>query len=238
MLRPKLDLHDIVITIDQLHSRVSERFPNSNLATVCKTTARMAQEAVERADWIRRPLIPLRISVALILVLFMSLAVFSFRGLTMMGTDAPAQELIQGFEALLSSFVFLGVAALFLVTLESRIKRNRAVRALYDLRVLAHIVDMTQLTKDPIDPSVPHSDTQSSPAREMGSYELSRYLDYCSELLALIAKIGAIYVHDFHDQQVLQTADGLQRLIDGLSQKIWHKMAIVHRILAAEGGGG
>ena len=68
----------------------------------------------------------------------------------------------------------------------------------------------------------------------MSSYALGRYLDYCSEMLSLLNKVGALYARDFYDPVVLSAVDGLQRLVDGLAQKLWHKMAIVDRIVAAE----
>ena len=45
--------------------------------------------------------------------------------------------------------VLIGAAIFFLVTLETRVKRRRALAALHELRAIAHIIDMHQLTKDP-----------------------------------------------------------------------------------------
>jgi hypothetical protein len=59
-------------------------------------------------------------------------------------------------------------------------------------------------------------------------------LDYCSELLAIVKKLGALYTRNLDDPVVLAGVDGLQRLVDGLSQKIWHKVNIVERGIAAE----
>jgi len=56
---------------------------------------------------------------------------------------------------------------------------------------------MHQLTKDPDRAAGRGQSTDSSPARVMSTFELGRYLDYCSELLSLISKIGALYVQDF-----------------------------------------
>ena len=43
----------------------------------------------------------------------------------------------------------IGAAVLFLVTLEVRLRRQRALAAIHELRSLAHVVDMHQLTKHP-----------------------------------------------------------------------------------------
>jgi hypothetical protein len=58
-------------------------------------------------------------------------------------------DLVQFTEAGLGAIVFLGAAVLFLVTVELRMKRSRALAALHELRALAHVVDMHQLAKDP-----------------------------------------------------------------------------------------
>jgi len=54
-----------------------------------------------------------------------------------------------GVEAAINDIVFFGIAIFFLVTLEARIKRSRAQGNPMNLRALAHIIDMHQLTKDP-----------------------------------------------------------------------------------------
>ena len=56
---------------------------------------------------------------------------------------------VQALDSSISSVVFIGAAILFLISWENRIKRNRALKAIHELRALAHIVDMHQLTKDP-----------------------------------------------------------------------------------------
>jgi hypothetical protein len=35
------------------------------------------------------------------------------------------------------------------MTIETRVKRRRALRAIHELRSIAHVIDMHQLTKDP-----------------------------------------------------------------------------------------
>src|SRR5262249_10954004 len=101
---------------------------------------------------------------------------------------------IQALEASISSVVFIGAAIIFLVSWENRIKRGRALKAIHELRAMAHIVDMHQLTKDPESYCRHERHPTSPPRRAMTPFELYRYLDYCSESLALISKIAALYV--------------------------------------------
>jgi len=56
-------------------------------------------------------------------------------------------NILQAFESEINDIVFTGIGIIFLVTLENRIKRGRAVRALHELRSIAHVIDMYQLTK-------------------------------------------------------------------------------------------
>jgi len=60
-----------------------------------------------------------------------------------------ASAFVQFLDASLESIAFLFGGALFLVTLESRLKRAKLIAAVHELRSLAHIIDMHQLTKSP-----------------------------------------------------------------------------------------
>jgi hypothetical protein len=117
----------------------------------------------------------------------------------------------------------------FLLTLESRIKRRRALGSLHQLRSVVHIVDMHQLTKDPERLMSPQPDTTSSPERSMSAPELGRYLDYCSEMLSLTSKIAASFVQSFNDPIVLSTVNEIETLATGLSGKIWQKITLLER---------
>jgi hypothetical protein len=137
----------------------------------------------------------------------------------------------EGAEALLANLVFLGAGVAFLATLETRIKRGRTLAAVNELRALAHIIDMHQLTKDPEMVFGRHTPTEVSPPRNMTPIELNRYFDYCSELLSIVSKIGALYVQSFPDSQAMSAVDDIEDLTNGLSRKIWQKIMILDRYL-------
>ena len=61
----------------------------------------------------------------------------------------------------------------------------------------------------------------------MTSFQLRRYLDYCSEMLSLTGKIAAVYVQQFDDEVALGSASELETLASGLSNKIWQKILIL-----------
>jgi uncharacterized membrane protein YccC len=137
-------------------------------------------------------------------------------------------DVIQVIDATASTAVFIGLAIVFLLRLEPWLKRQRALRVVHQLRSLAHVIDMHQLTKDPerlLSPEV--SDTSSSPERPMDAALLGRYLDYCSELLSVASKLSALLVQYFNDPVLLGAVDEIETLTTGLSGKIWQKIQLL-----------
>ncbi len=141
-------------------------------------------------------------------------------------------DLLQGLEAAINNLVFVAIAVWFLVTFEARPKRKAALAALHELRSIAHIIDMHQLTKDPEHVLTPRVDTASSPQRAMSRFELSRYLDYCSEMLSITSKLAALYAQYLNDSMVLDAVNDVETLSDGLSARIWQKIMILDTITA------
>jgi hypothetical protein len=70
-------------------------------------------------------------------------------------------------------------------------------------------------------------DTESSPARVLTRIQLTRYLDYCAEMLALNSKIGALFAQNVDDPVVLSAVNDLEVLTQGLAAKIWQKIMIL-----------
>jgi hypothetical protein len=62
----------------------------------------------------------------------------------------------------------------------------------------------------------------------MTAFELSRYLDYSSEMLSLTGKIAALYAQNFDDAHVVAAVNDIEDLTSGLSRKIWQKIMILH----------
>ena len=220
----------IVETADKLVARVQERFPGSGLYQVAAEVRQVAKEAVLRAQEIHRPNYWLRSVISLVVLAIGVLTAVVFTKVRPDEDVFKVEEFIQTLEAGIGSVVFLGAAVIFLVTLEVRWKRERALSAVRELRALAHIVDMHQLTKDP-EGLLRGQPTASSPKRTLTKFELGRYLDYCSELLSLINKIGAIYVQEFPDAVALEAVDQLSNLTNGLSRTIWQKLIVLDMAL-------
>jgi hypothetical protein len=248
----RLISQELIETIGDLETRIETRLPGRNLSLIAADVRRVAAEAAHRCHRIRRPNVPLRIVIGLLLTLMISVLLYAIGYLHF--TDAGAWEMLEGVDAAISSTVFLGAAIITAITLENRIKRRKVLDAVHELRVLAHIIDMHQLAKDPdmliqgkdqlpervknkktsVDPENPTAnDVVCEP---LTPFLVGRYLDYCSELLSLIGKIAVVYVQDFQDPVVLTAVDEIEHLTTALSRKIWQKIMILNQIVSADDG--
>lgn len=229
-----MDSEKIVETIGVLCGRIDERFPDSGLGRVCRELLTVAGESQERSAWIARPHTSLRVITWLLLIILLAglAVVLAQAAWPRGGFDLVA--LVQVSEAGLNVTILLGAAALFLATAEVRIKRGRALKAIHELRALAHVIDMHQLTKDPEQLLARVEETPLSPKRTLRATELIRYLDYCSEMLSLIGKLAALYVQKFDDPVALAAVNEVEDLTTGLSRKIWQKIMILNTFLAEE----
>jgi hypothetical protein len=224
----QLDAGHILATLERLQARIAERFPGSGLSKVATDLISIGREAEALAGFLGRPVWPIRIigGVAIVFLLAVVLLVISAMRLPA-GVNGMA-DFLQATESLINDLVFMGIAVYFMLTLENRFKRRRALDSLHRLRSISHIVDMHQLTKDP-EMLQPHPDTAASGDRPMSPAALGRYLDYCSELLSLTAKLAALHIQDFNDAVVLGAVNEIETLTSGLSGKIWQKITLLER---------
>jgi hypothetical protein len=226
----QLDPDQIVATADQLSRRIRERFPTAGLNQCSEQLLQISQQAKVRAAEISRPMSRLRFISGLCIAAILIAFVATVSQIQLDDKELRGGQLIQIMEAGFNTIVLVGVIVVFLVTLETRVKRRRALKAIHELRSLAHIVDMHQLTKDPERLSKTGEDTKSSPKRTMTQFELNRYLDYCSEMLSVCGKVAALYVQNFEDSESVAAVNDLEDLTSGLSRKIWQKIMLLHAI--------
>lgn len=223
----RLDVREILATAERLERRIAERFPNGSLSKLAARLVVITQESIGEVARLRRPHVRLRLGVGLLLSAAAAVPILMARHLHVAWQVSNVADLMQAVEASLGTLFFLGTGVFFLIKLEERTKRERTLRLLHKLRTVAHIVDMHQLTKDPeaIGPGLPR--TASSPTRSLSEFELRRYLDYSSELLALVGKVAALYAEELADPVVLDAVDDLEDLTGGLSARIWQKLVVM-----------
>jgi hypothetical protein len=222
----------IIETQRRLQERIAKRFPGSGLGEVAGELSTVAEEAAVRAEQIRRPNVPLRVAIALLLLGASALVAIIVRSVQVRRDLSDVMDLVQFVGAGLRATVFLGAALLVLVTMELRLKRRRALAALHELRALAHVVDMHQVAKDPEGLARRGPVVSEAPAQTTKTlFELNRYLNYCNELLAIISKIAAVYVQDLPDASIVAAVDQIETLCAGLSRMIWQKLMVLEDIL-------
>lgn len=230
----ELEADRIVMTIELLTERIETRLPNRNLPQVARDTRAAAAAAVSLARKIPEPILWIRIFSGVLALAMVAVVIKVAYHLKFTQTDGWAT--LDGINSGISTLIYLGLAVLFLITLEMRIKRRRALRALQELRALAHVIDMHQLSKDPNW----HEHRESSPwdkeSEHMDPYLLGRYLDYCVDLLALIGKLAALYAQNSQDGVVLQAVEEVENLTSTLGTKIWQKIMLLDTQQAHKSG--
>lgn len=224
-IQAELQPERIVMTIELLSERIDARLPGRGLAKVARDTRTAASDAVLLAKSIPEPIIWIRV-VSGLLVLSM-VGIVAKLAYHLKFTDADGWAMLDGINSGISTLIYLGLAIVFLVTLEMRIKRRRALRALQELRALAHVIDMHQLSKDPEWQLHRESSPWDKDSAHMEPYLLGRYLDYCVDLLALIGKLAALYAQNSQDGVVLQAVEEVENLTATLATKIWQKIMLL-----------
>jgi hypothetical protein len=198
----------ILATLDKLQARINARFPEAGLAKVCADLIETARFTARDAARLARP-------------------AWGWRVLSHVeNATLSAPEVVQGLEAAVNLLILFGGAVWFVLTLEERTKRRHVLDSLHRLRSLAHVIDMHQLTKDPTI-VLDSQRTHASPERTMSQFELTRYLDYCSEMLALIGKLAALYAERMRDGVVVDAVNDIENLTTSLGRKIWQKITIL-----------
>jgi hypothetical protein len=226
----KLDESKIAATLIALRDRISRQFPDSGLGRVADELVGVTSEVADCARYLSATNWPIRIFAGLLIagmVLVLYLA-------------GPSVELpegvhkfrdVQSIAAVFNIAAVSGVAVLFLLRLETNLKRRRAQYVLHELRSLAHVVDMHQLAKDPAGRRLPEPEITESPKGAMSPASLERYLDYCTDLLSLTGKLSALLVQRFKDDVVLSEVNEIEALTSALSGRIWQKIQLLERVV-------
>lgn len=217
-------------TVERLEARIRARFPERHLADVAvllAATVPAIQEGFDtshqrlaRTRWISRAgstLVVVSVVVALVLALRDALR----HGPTHVIDWVPLLE------STINDVVFAGIAVFFLWAMPERLERRTLLALLHELRSLAHVVDMHQLDKDPEQARADYVPTAKSPPDRLTAEQLHYYFDYCSELVSLIAKTGALCAEHTSDPVVLNMVSSIERLSAEMSQKIWQKISLL-----------
>ncbi len=226
----RLEPAKILETAERLERRIAERFPESGLAKVCTQLVELCSHANETCHEIREPNWLVRGPSYALLVLMVLASVGALLLAMFGGRDHGGISWADGLqiaEAAINDVLLLGAAGWFLANYEVRRKRSRVVHALHRLRTLAHLIDVHQVSKTPSMIGQQQAHTASSPNRTFSRFQMGRYLDYCSEMLALNGKVAALYGDGFDDPEAIRAVTEVEELCIGLQRKIWQKMILL-----------
>ena len=226
----KLDELKIVDSLTALRDRIEKQFPNSGLGRVADELIGVAGEVAGCADYLSETNWPIRIMAGL-LIAAMILVLYLAGPRVELPEGAHKFSDVASIAAVCNIAAVVGVAVLFLLRLETNIKRRRAHGVLHELRSLAHVIDMHQLAKDPAGRRLPEPEITESPKGAMSPQSLARYLDYCTDLLSLTGKLSALLVQRFKDDVVLEEVNEIEALASALSGRIWQKIQLLERSL-------
>ena len=219
----KLDSAKIERTIAALHGKIAESLRDRGLVRVCGELHELSRKAGKESVAIaRRNWLVVGVAVALS-VAIVGLIVWSMVHLRPINGPLVFSDYLQALESGINDLLLTGAAIWFLFTVENRLKRRRALNAIHELRAIAHIIDMHQLTKNP---SWEGAGSGDQPAPEAG-VDLHLYFQYCSAMLSLTGKVAALYVQKFNDSETLAAVNEVEELTTGLSRKIWQKMTVL-----------
>lgn len=233
---PDLHLRESAITetVSALQNRINDRFPDSGLSRLCGHLVHVAETAANRSSGIGRGVPWIRVcgyGLAVLLIGSIAGTIWTVAHSVRI-SEGPTSwtEIVGMLDGGANVLLILCAGLYFLISMEIRIKRRRALAAVHELRSISHVVDMHQLTKDPERMLSSYQSTSNSPTASMTPFELNRYLDYCSEMLSLIGKLAALYVQEFDDPLAVEAVSDLEQLTTSLSRKIWQKIVLLNQI--------
>jgi hypothetical protein len=224
-----LDAKRIIESVVALRGRIQDAFPRAGLCRIAGEVEIVALESAERAAYCAEPQWHIRAIAVLLTIAGITGVVLFVTNVHVNFSAMTASQILQDTYNIMNDMILFSIGILFLWNWEGRIKRSRALKALHELRSLAHIVDMHQLTKDPESLAKVKNEDPAQAKGPINRMELVRYLVFCTDLLGTLGKISALYAQEFQDGTVLNAVTEIEGLSTSLSQKIWQKITIVER---------
>jgi hypothetical protein len=224
----RLDADAVLATARRLGDRIAARFPDRNLGKVAGQLVAVASD-VERAAARSVPIRVLRIAGLVLITVLLAGSVVSLVAalFELARSGGSALAWLSALETIINDIVYVGVAVVFVWLLPAHLERRRILGELHRLRSLAHVIDMHQLTKDPERFAEAFQPTPQTVDVGLSPIQMAAYLDYCSELLSLVAKTAAVYAERSTDPAVLATISDIENLTNGMARKIWQKLSLV-----------
>ncbi|SDD82620.1 hypothetical protein [Nocardioides lianchengensis] len=227
----KLGAEHVRATVVALERRIDARFPERGLHQVSLELVAMVDRVASVSVVNRRRIDTARTVsrtlMALVVVATVVVLVIAARDVSGDAGPDSSVDWVPLIESAINDLVFAAIAVFFLWSFPERVQRGQVLTLLHQLRSLAHIVDMHQLTKDPERLRPDFVRTPVSPEPHLDRDQLEHYLNYCSELLSLVGKAAALCAEESRDNVVLDTVSTIESLTTGMSRKIWQKISVL-----------
>ena len=214
-------------------AQIHKRFPDRGLYEVAQKVHDSFERAPILTQQITKPNYLIRAAVVAIAVL---MVITVYMGLSQLKFGmGDGWSVLEGIEAGISTVVYSGIAIIFLISIELRQRRQRTLKALQELRALAHVLDMHQMNKDPEHLVFTEEAAEDSNEKELSAFLLERYLDYTADLLSLLGKLAAWYAQEVNDPEVLIAITEIEQLTGDMTRKIWQKIGIINSVQVDRG---
>lgn len=192
-----------------LSKRIDERFAKHHLSKLAKEMASLSEVAGLQARDLGRPLYWARFISILLAVVFLGVLVGAFRFLELPG---GAMSVSDGW-SIFESVLVIGSIIAFLLNKERRVKRKRVRQVVQELGKYSDLVMQLQADKDPERFLSSYSKKDHSPDLKIHRLEdIPKYLDYCEEILMMIAGFASLYSQNCEDQESLASLQRVQNL--------------------------
>lgn len=220
-------------TVVDLQGRIDARFAGHGLSGVAADLVELVQRVDQQTEdthrRIARTKVVARAAAAVVLLLALALLALGLRhGLA----HSPGQVAtwVTLVESTINNLVFVAIAVVFLWAFPERRERAGLLALLHQLRSLAHVVDMHQLTKEPGRFRPGYRPTAKSQPQWLTVDQMHDYLSYCTELLSLVGKTAALCAERSSDGTVLDTVSDVETLTTELSTQVAQKRALLHHL--------
>ena len=186
--RRALDPAKVIDTIAALHRRISERFPGAGLAAVCSELHAIAQENSARARQISHRNLPLRVAIFVLLAAGAAGLAWIAQLIYLFPRSADnVYSVLQGLEAAANLVVLLGAAIFFLFRDRAELEAARCAAgpARAALHRARHRHAPAHQGSERWSLRVGRQDAHPRRRARCRRFEVTRYLDYCSEMVSL-----------------------------------------------------
>lgn len=229
----QLEDEHVLRTVDRLRARIDARFGDRGLTRVAGELVGLVERVERERHEAQRRIARVRMLVwiASVAIVGIAAAALVVAVLDVRATSpGHAVDWVPLVESGVNNLVYVAVAVLFLWAVPERTERSGLLALLHRLRSLAHVVDMHQLTKEPERYRAGYRPTSESLQNTLAPEEMHHYLDYCTELLSLVAKTAALCAERSSDGTVLETVSDIERLTTDMSTKIFQKITLLERL--------